>query len=89
MYNERFFIILKNTWTSILIWNFSSVLRLSHWVSTLFLFKKKKKRRTIIFLFVASVLDGFEKFLRISVKGFAGFLNAYIELVQTVLVPSQ
>lgn len=87
MYNERFFIILKNTWTSILIWNFSSVLRLSHWVSTLFLFKKK--RRTNIFLFVASVLDGFEKFLRISVKGFAGFLNAYIELVQTVLVPSQ
>lgn len=33
---------------------------------------------------MTSVLDGFEKFLRISVKSFAGILNAYIELVQTI-----
>lgn len=43
----------------------------------------------IIFLFMALVSDSFEKFLYISLKGFAGILNAYTELLQTILISSQ
>lgn len=37
---------------------------------------------------MALVSDGFEK-LRVSLKGIAGILNAYTELLPTILVPSQ
>jgi len=38
---------------------------------------------------MALVSDGFEKFLCISLEDFPGILNAHIELLQTLLVPSQ
>lgn len=38
---------------------------------------------------MALVSDVFEELLRVSLKGIAGILNAYTELLPTILVPSQ